>query len=172
MRMRSRAPREVERLSSGGGSSAKARLPDPGSVTDVRLAGQLRGPQLQRLAETLQGTLGNQGAGAVLGDVQRTPASSQPESSGRPSPKTIQVLSARLVQKPSFIAATIVVLSRGDQVTPTGEQKGGWHRVVTADGAVGWIHQSAWQTSRPKLTSAPGAGGGEPPEEIEIAGRG
>jgi len=178
MTVRSRVARDEEARRDGGGLAAtsrmpRANLPDPQAVADARLVGRLPDAQLQRMAESIQGSLGNQGAAALFGGVQRAPAASKPEPAAGSNQVTIQILTARLVEKPSFIAHTVAVLSRGDLVTLTGERKGGWHRVVTPDGAVGWLHQSAWQTSTPKLSSAPGAGGGtEPREEIEIGGRG
>jgi len=145
---------------------AAPRSTDPGLDVDPRLVAQLPGAQLQRMAEAIQGSVGNHEAATLLGTVQREPT-------GAPDQKQVSILRARVVQKPSFIARTVATLSRGDTVTLTGERQGDWFHVVTSDDLTGWMHRSAWASApAPKLTSAPGVGWGPPPEEIEIGGRG
>lgn len=153
-----------------------APVPAPIAALGNRSADHLRGFQFQRLAETLQGSLGNRRVAALLTAVQRVPGepvASDPRPAPRSADKVITVLRARVNEGPGFLARAVEVVSRGDRVTLSGERRGGWHRVVTPKGQSGWIHESAWPTSRVRLSSSPGGSGRRPPpEEVEIAGRG
>jgi len=153
-----------------------APAPAPIAAIGTRSVGHLPGFQFQRLAETLQGSLGNRRVAALLTAVQRAPGGPFP-SDPRPAPRSteaeIKRISARVNEEPRFFARAVAVLSRGDRVTLSGERRGGWHRVVTPEGKSGWIHESAWPTSKVRLSSSPGGSGRrEAPEEVEIAGRG
>jgi hypothetical protein len=171
VRRRSHLAREREFDENVGSPTPKGRvvqprLPDPAVVTDRSLMGRLPEAQLQRVAESIQGSVGNQETAALLAGVQR-------EKAGSTEQKQVTVLQARVVLKPSFIARTVAILSRGDTVTLTGERQGDWYHVMTSDGQAGWLHKTAWSSAPPpKVTSAPGVGWGPPPEEIEIGGRG
>jgi hypothetical protein len=153
-----------------------APVPAPIAALGNRSADHLRGFQFQRLAETLQGSLGNRRVAALLTAVQRAPGGPVP-SDPRPAPRSTEVeirrISARVNVEPRFLAREVEMVSRGDHLTLSGERRGGWHRVVTPEGRSGWLHESAWLTPKVRLSSAPGAGGGsEPREEVEIGGRG
>jgi hypothetical protein len=140
-------------------------------IADSRVVDRLPDHQMERMSISLQASAGNSGVAALLTGQRDAsgPAASGPDAAER----HITQLTARVNAAPSFIARTVAVLSRGDRVTLTGERRGGWHQVVTPDGSTGWIHESAWTSSRPRRSSAPGtAGGAEPPDEIEIGGRG
>ena len=66
---------------------------------DPRVVARLPGAQLQRMAEAIQGSVGNHETASLLATAQR-------ETAASPDQKQVSILQARVVQKPSFIART------------------------------------------------------------------
>lgn len=84
---------------------------------------------------------------------------------------TIQVKETRLRSSPKFYAKTISQLERGDTLEKLSEERG-WYEVKTPTGEVGWVHSSAVETKKLKLSSGEWIETEASPEEVALAGKG
>lgn len=65
----------------------------------------------------------------------------------RETTMNIQIRSAQLRATPSFLGAVVGTADYGASVTIL-EEKTGWYRVSTSDGATGWLNNSALTTKK------------------------
>jgi|Deesub1362B_J571_1020462.scaffolds.fasta_scaffold00042_97 SH3-like domain-containing protein len=62
----------------------------------------------------------------------------------------IKVQTTSLRQRPEFYAPILATLNYGDKVEKLTEE-GGWVKVRTGDGLIGWLHSSAVETKKIRL---------------------
>ena len=84
---------------------------------------------------------------------------------------TIKVKETRIRLAPKFYARSIYRTERGDRLKKLGEL-GGWYKVETPDGEVGWVHSSAVETKKLRLASGEWVETEASPDEVALAGKG
>ena len=84
----------------------------------------------------------------------------------------VKVKVTKLKKSPQFFASTVTSLNAGAQLEKI-ETQGNWVKVKTAQGAVGWLHNSAIQDKKFSLmaVNAPTKTGANA-EEVALAGKG
>lgn len=85
---------------------------------------------------------------------------------------SVQVRDGQLRNRASFLGTVTGTVAYGDRVT-VNQAQAGWCEVSKADGATGWIHESALTPKRVVLGSGAGdARVGASGEEVALAGKG
>jgi SH3-like domain-containing protein len=84
----------------------------------------------------------------------------------------VKVQTTSLRKDPKFYAAAIAALKAGDSLEKLSSQ-GGWVRVKTSSGVVGWVHSSAVETKKFNLMSVGGTMKTQASaSEVALAGKG
>ena len=85
---------------------------------------------------------------------------------------SVQVRDGQLRNRASFLGAVTAQVAYGDRVT-VNQTQAGWCEVAKADGAKGWIHESALTPKRVVMSSGTtDARSGASGEEVALAGKG
>ncbi len=85
---------------------------------------------------------------------------------------TVEVKTAKLMEKPGYLGKSVGVANRGERLTVRSTQ-GAWYQVTTARGTLGWINQrSVVVPGKGQVSSAGESGTGTSESEIALAGRG
>ncbi len=84
---------------------------------------------------------------------------------------TIKVKETRVRSSPKFYAKAICRMERGDRLAKTGELEG-WYKVRTPGGETGWVHSSAVETKKLRLSSGEWVETEASPDEVALAGKG
>jgi len=84
----------------------------------------------------------------------------------------VQVQSGQVRSTPSFLGNVVATLNYGQPVE-VGATQGAWHQVRTADGKLGWMHDSALTAKRVTVPSGGAAARtGATGDELALAGKG
>ena len=92
-------------------------------------------------------------------------------SLGAADTMSIQVDSAQLRGRPSFVGPVAAELSYGDLVDVLDESRG-WMQVRTSEGTTGWIQGSALTDKKIRLSSGGNVSSGASSDEVALAGKG
>ena len=85
---------------------------------------------------------------------------------------SVQVRDGQLRNRGSFLGTVVGTVAYGDRVT-VNQTQAGWCEVAKADGAKGWIHESALTPKKVVLASGTAdARAGASGEEVALAGKG
>ncbi|MEZ4386433.1 MAG: SH3 domain-containing protein [Candidatus Krumholzibacteriia bacterium] len=85
---------------------------------------------------------------------------------------SMQVRQASLRSRPSYLSAATVEVAYGARLTVL-ETRGAWRKLRTADGAEGWLHESALTEKRVQLSAGQGdVQTGADTDELALAGKG
>lgn len=84
---------------------------------------------------------------------------------------TIKVKETRVRSSPKFYARTISRVKSSERLEKIGEHRG-WYKVKTTEGQIGWIHSSAVETKKLRLSSGEWVETEASPEEVALAGKG
>jgi hypothetical protein len=84
---------------------------------------------------------------------------------------TIKVKETRVRSSPRFYARSIHQAEAGDRLEKVGEFEG-WYEVKIPDGQVGWVHSSAVETKKLRLSSGEWVESEASPDEVALAGKG
>lgn len=84
---------------------------------------------------------------------------------------TIKVKETRVRSSPRFYARSIYRAEGGDRLEKVGEFQG-WYEVRTPDAQVGWVHSSAVETKKLRLSSGEWVETEASPDEVALAGKG
>jgi uncharacterized protein YgiM (DUF1202 family) len=83
----------------------------------------------------------------------------------------VQVQTGQVRNAPSFLGAVVTAVSYGQPVEVVSSQ-GPWHQVKTADGRIGWMHESALTAKRVSMQSGGAVRTGASGDEMALAGKG
>lgn len=83
---------------------------------------------------------------------------------------SVQVKSAFIKEKPSFVSKTVTSVNYGDKVESL-EVSGDWHS-VSKGGAMGWLHASSLSAKEIALSSSQAQRHGASKSEVVMAGKG
>jgi hypothetical protein len=86
------------------------------------------------------------------------------------APMSVQVKSAFIKEKPSFVSKTLSTLSYGDKVEVIGAN-GDWKN-VSKGSAKGWLHTSSLSEKEIVLANSKGTSSGASKSEVMMAGKG
>lgn len=84
---------------------------------------------------------------------------------------TIKVKDTKVRSGPKFYANSIYSAKRGEQLTKVAAQQD-WYQVQTPSGKTGWVHSSAVETKKLKLSSGEWVETEVSPDEVALAGKG
>jgi uncharacterized protein YgiM (DUF1202 family) len=84
---------------------------------------------------------------------------------------TIMVKDTKVRSSPKFYASSIYSAKRGEQLTKVATQQD-WYQVKTPAGKIGWVHASAVETKKLKLSSGQWVETEASPQEVALAGKG
>ena len=85
---------------------------------------------------------------------------------------SVQVKSAKLRSRPSFLGSVVNTLDYGSEVTVLAK-RGPWTKVKGSDSAAGWLHKSALSEDRIVLAASSDAvNTGASSDEVALAGKG
>lgn len=83
----------------------------------------------------------------------------------------VKVLRSQLLAKPDFLSSNLATLQKGARLQLL-ESKGNWYLVKNANGAQGYVHQSAVGESKSALSGAIPNKKGASDEELALAAKG